>query len=342
MKEFQQLFGLDSTTFGTILFGVTGGLLTLVGLIAIFISINSQHKIEKAREVIWELEHLRIDNEGFNHNTRKRIQWSWYHYKELVRVNIPILFIIIVSILTISVVGLGWGVYIWYLGIYNLSTLSGFFGLGAESILLLFITALVILGRVSSLGSLPEHNDLFGFRGKAKYMEVRNLVWANTSLMFGKFGDSGLYYVYLMLPFQRDFKDVKLEFQISIYEGTKIITNHQMHITNNKLCSMKFEHEDRRHFELINGELYEMPKWKNKIYNNLFFKEKESQLSRIEEQHGAPFVILGLLRVYDTRNKLNDLLTLSYYEISVENSENTYPFLTIGGSTAENLTRTLI
>ncbi|MCD5324164.1 MULTISPECIES: hypothetical protein [Pontibacillus] len=37
----------------TVVFGLTGGLLALVGLISIFVSLNSQHMIQKLREVMW-------------------------------------------------------------------------------------------------------------------------------------------------------------------------------------------------------------------------------------------------------------------------------------------------
>ncbi|OXS74232.1 hypothetical protein [Domibacillus enclensis] len=40
--------------FSGILLGVTGGVISLIGLIAIFVSLNSQHKIQKCREIYWE------------------------------------------------------------------------------------------------------------------------------------------------------------------------------------------------------------------------------------------------------------------------------------------------
>lgn len=38
----------------TVLFGLTAGILTFVGLIAIYISVNTQHSIQKCRELEWE------------------------------------------------------------------------------------------------------------------------------------------------------------------------------------------------------------------------------------------------------------------------------------------------
>jgi hypothetical protein len=39
----------------TILFGISSGILALLGLVAIFVSINSQHKIQKCKESYWDM-----------------------------------------------------------------------------------------------------------------------------------------------------------------------------------------------------------------------------------------------------------------------------------------------
>jgi hypothetical protein len=46
---------LHVSDIATILFGFTDGMLSLIGLIAIFISLNTQHRIEKCRELYWEM-----------------------------------------------------------------------------------------------------------------------------------------------------------------------------------------------------------------------------------------------------------------------------------------------
>ncbi|BCC60818.1 hypothetical protein OCD85_01220 [Bacillus pacificus] len=49
-------------TFLTIIFGLTAGILGLVGLLAIFISLNSQHNIQKARELYWQLKNFHFED----------------------------------------------------------------------------------------------------------------------------------------------------------------------------------------------------------------------------------------------------------------------------------------
>ncbi|RSK27571.1 hypothetical protein EJF36_12170 [Bacillus sp. HMF5848] len=45
----------DSGTIITIMFGITSGLLGLMGLVAIFVSLNMQHKIQTCRELYWQM-----------------------------------------------------------------------------------------------------------------------------------------------------------------------------------------------------------------------------------------------------------------------------------------------
>lgn len=59
MKTIQDFFTLaHQSDIIAYLFGITLGVLTLVGFAAIFVSINSQHKAQKARETYWELASL--------------------------------------------------------------------------------------------------------------------------------------------------------------------------------------------------------------------------------------------------------------------------------------------
>jgi hypothetical protein len=46
---------------GTIFFGMTAGVLSLIGLLSIFVSLNSQHRIEKSRELYWLLSEMPFD-----------------------------------------------------------------------------------------------------------------------------------------------------------------------------------------------------------------------------------------------------------------------------------------
>lgn len=50
----------------TIIFGITSGVFTLIGLVSIYVSINRQHKIQRGREIIWDLASLQYKYHHFN------------------------------------------------------------------------------------------------------------------------------------------------------------------------------------------------------------------------------------------------------------------------------------
>lgn len=78
---------LDSNTL-TIIFGLSSGILSLVGLTAIFISINSQHSIQKGRELLWNIISLPLDIEDYSkeQNAKTLCQYYWL-YKDIIRDN---------------------------------------------------------------------------------------------------------------------------------------------------------------------------------------------------------------------------------------------------------------
>lgn len=61
--EFFLIPTADIGSLATIIFGITGGVLALIGLVAIFISINSQHKVQKCRELYWKIINLSFKKE---------------------------------------------------------------------------------------------------------------------------------------------------------------------------------------------------------------------------------------------------------------------------------------
>jgi hypothetical protein len=55
INTFYKLHITNEGLLASILFGVTSGVLALLGLVAIFVSINSQHKIQKCKEAYWNM-----------------------------------------------------------------------------------------------------------------------------------------------------------------------------------------------------------------------------------------------------------------------------------------------
>ncbi|PFU24520.1 hypothetical protein [Bacillus cereus] len=55
MDSFFKFTELQIGSLATIIFGISAGILSLMGLVAIFVSMNSQHKIQKVREIYWDM-----------------------------------------------------------------------------------------------------------------------------------------------------------------------------------------------------------------------------------------------------------------------------------------------
>ncbi|MHC0039054.1 hypothetical protein [Pseudoneobacillus sp. C159] len=97
--------------FNGIVFGITSGTLGLMGLVAIFISLNSQHKIEKCRELFWELQEQSYNESNMftvsNNLKRSLLQYAQiYNQKEKI-----IQTVIEISKHTLKVVILLWTIY---------------------------------------------------------------------------------------------------------------------------------------------------------------------------------------------------------------------------------------
>jgi hypothetical protein len=143
-----------------ILFGITGGLLALVGLIAIFISINSQQNLERAKEILWNLQSFEIDFPDNNNNRSKKFGWFINHYNDLVKENYSIRKIINIAIASIIFVGISWPTFIIFLKdnlLTNELYMIAVFTIFADIILLMFILMLIGLKDITKLGGIPKN-----------------------------------------------------------------------------------------------------------------------------------------------------------------------------------------
>lgn len=71
----------DIGVISTTIFGITGGVIALIGLVAIFISINSQHKIQKCRELYWEAIQLSFQKKDTFDLSNEMINLLWQYSK---------------------------------------------------------------------------------------------------------------------------------------------------------------------------------------------------------------------------------------------------------------------
>jgi hypothetical protein len=173
IKNLLDLLGLDNLnaktegkdsidTIISLTTGVTGGLLSLVGLIAIFLSINTQHTIERARQILWELDFFDVDNIKNDQYTARRALTYIKQYRNLVKLSWPIVLVVLVALITLIFVMATW-LSLWNnvtsLNISNNNILTKFFFL-SSLILLLFFILILLLPVTRWFGGLPKWKDL--------------------------------------------------------------------------------------------------------------------------------------------------------------------------------------
>ncbi|MGE8022120.1 hypothetical protein ACQKOM_25085 [Peribacillus frigoritolerans] len=148
-----------------ILFGVSGGLLSLIGLIAIFISINSQHNIDKAKEIIWELRRLskRVTKVKWElTNSEQNLNFKMYeliwNYKNSIKANRIQKIIVMIAILTIIFISTNW----FFLLKWNpVKALEEYVWVnviiyGSLFLMLCFIVSLGLLLKLPLMGGIPS------------------------------------------------------------------------------------------------------------------------------------------------------------------------------------------
>lgn len=168
----------------TIIFGITSGLLTLVGLIAIYITINSQQNIQKAKEYIWELTFLAKEFGGDrDRESAKRIEWILNHYSDLQKSSRPIKLVVALSVVVIIFCGTTWLLFV-SLNIISFNNFLFYVTLGSLIILFFFILILISLTNPSFIGNLPTTSELLNIKYNKLGLNMTKIMFEHASLTF--------------------------------------------------------------------------------------------------------------------------------------------------------------
>lgn len=176
----------DFSTILTTAFGVTGGILTLVGLTSIFISLNTQYSVQKCRDL-----YLRIKGMAFTKDEQKIINFmeDYHLYKYIMEDGIPERFsrkIISLSIFSITFVLTIWGVIL--IGFFpNIFHTILFFT--TFILLIFFIVFLLRLYNTSKYLDLPQPESFLDvLNGKVNTMSiVKRFIEVNGELIGQKY-----------------------------------------------------------------------------------------------------------------------------------------------------------
>jgi hypothetical protein len=237
----------------TLIFGLIAGVLTIVGLLSIFISINSQHNIQKCREIYWKLmrsnergplleefilyHDILKDNERFTTKVVNII---------LVTIGVVVVFTCLLTIILCVIKFTFWEI-----------VLAGLVTVCISGIFIRFSFVLNDLKKVQKISSLPGVENLLD----ANYFTRVNTI----SLMAQTVG---FHYRKFIFPNQKD------EIHINIYIGTPL-PFHNAKVTIDEIA--------------VSSEGYMLEGWVHSNHQKLIFEtddgldEYNTRTNRIKE-----------------------------------------------------------
>lgn len=186
---------LDSNTL-TIIFGLSSGILSLVGLTAIFISFNSQHSIQKGRELLWNIISFPLDIKDYSReqNAKTLCHYYWL-YKDIIRDSGGFTRkIVLLSQFAILIV-----CGFWIIGIFLYSYFLD--RLQITYILIATVVSIIILLRygwilgklscISKISNLPEYDSLLDANVRHDFnINITALAGIGSTLKITKKGDT--------------------------------------------------------------------------------------------------------------------------------------------------------
>lgn len=202
--------GINEEGVSTILFGITSGLLSLVGLIAIYMSINNQQNIQKAKEYLWELQSFTLNNRVQDENSAKKLEWIYHHYCELQKTSRSTKSVVALASFVLLFCGFFWTIYI----LYSINNLNHFlFVFLVCSLAALFSILLLILSftRTDLMGNLPKPDKLFDIHSSEEGVDMSELIFSYISIDVAYSSKRALLVVTLNTPVPINTKNIKLK-----------------------------------------------------------------------------------------------------------------------------------
>jgi hypothetical protein len=189
-----------------VIFGVTSGILTFIGLVAIYTSVNTQHNIQKCREIVWDIEELAVELNSLEEikKSSKSIIKKLRLYGEIINKSGNYFNNKIVDLTQWAIIGV---TFLWLLAV-NLFNLQSFI----EYILVILVSLVGVfiiswfshvigdLKNVTSLGGLTPLIELINYKGDEILRKVLLLGNRDTNLF-----DGGKLSMKFKLPFLIDY-----------------------------------------------------------------------------------------------------------------------------------------
>ncbi|MCL6454717.1 MAG: hypothetical protein K6T78_14015 [Alicyclobacillus sp.] len=164
--------GVSGSDVISVVFDISSSTLTLVGLVTIFVSINSQHRIQRCREILWELMELPYDcwgdrgNFEYKFRLEQGIRQRFIAYREVLRsgraFNYAVVFFVFIMITVVSAM-ITATVQALHATYFHSAAEFGFVMRAVSvgvAMMLCFALLILSLARITLIASLPDLHDL--------------------------------------------------------------------------------------------------------------------------------------------------------------------------------------
>lgn len=220
----------------TLVFGVTGGVLALMGLLSIFVSINSQHLIQKLRELVWgiiALTSYRTFDDGFVVESFREKYWFYKQIFERKKTDFTQIIIYVTCFTLFAVIGT-WAYLLnliitensWSakeIFLTKIAMFGGMFILGG------FILILAILSNIRLVSRLPSPESILDVNQTSDSgIDSLKLASMTSKLrVYIRYKNERLIHLFIGSPFE--FKNMKVDItKDRIREIEKVIIDDKM------------------------------------------------------------------------------------------------------------------
>lgn len=180
-----------------------------MGLVAIFISVNSQHSVQKCKELLVDLASMVFIEQSYGENAKKQIEKIFASYAIYSKKGFTSKLSVVFAIITLIIISAIWANIIYYS-----PNLYSYIWVGLSiMVLFLLIISFLFLFSIRQLGGLPKKNLLLDADKKT---EVNTIGLAAMTIQLKIYREPGSGLTKIMIgawPF--DFKNIKISPVIS-------------------------------------------------------------------------------------------------------------------------------
>lgn len=204
--------------FESFTFAITASVITLVGLIVIYLSINVQHAIQRSRELYWEIIGYTYEeqDERYFKEIRGKVRKNIELYKHTLTLNLLNKLVVLIAIISIVTVLIIWWHYFFYISKMNVNRLqlvyAEWYLIAITIILMLFSVILYIITKPYLLGNLKKVENMLDGTKKTELTTISIAAYSIELLIIVDYG-----YLQIVPRFPFKISNIKIQSSVRLY-----------------------------------------------------------------------------------------------------------------------------